>query len=478
MSLTQQQAAREIEARAEAVNSLLGFTKYTFPEWVTGKHHEIICERLEAVEAGETRRLIITAPPRHTKSELSSRRLPAWYMGRNPNKQIICTTYGDDLASDFGKDVRAIVESPEYGNVFDTRLQRDSRAAGKWRTNKGGIYVATGIGGPITGRGADLAIIDDYVKNRSDADSEAEREKTWKWYKTTLYTRLQPKGAIIILATRWHEDDLIGRCLQQDHENWELIELKAINDEGEALWPEWYPLDALEQIKETMGPRDWEALYQQDPQPETGTYFERDWFKRYEKQPEKMSIYISTDFGVTGDGGDYTEFGVWGVDADNDLYALDWYSAQATADTWIDALLDLVAKWGPYTVYGESGVIRRSVEPFLKNRSDERSIFAHYKWITRTADKQAMAQSFRARLSMGKVFFPNTSWAERVISQCLKFPAGKHDDAVDACALIGLALGETFAPQLTAVKPEMKRDRWDKAFEKVDGYEEGSWITA
>lgn len=462
--ISRAEAQRELIARQQAAESLLAFTEYTHPDWQTAQHHPIICDALEAVERGEAKRVIVTAPPRHTKSELASRRFPAWYIGRNPDRQIITTTYGDDLSRDFGREVRNIIASERYRNVFSTRLADDARAAGAWRTDKGGIYVSTGIGGPITGRGAHVALIDDYVKNRVDADSETIRDAIWKWYTSTLYTRLMPGGAIIILATRWHEDDLIGRCLQQDHENWTLIELKAVTGEGEdrkALWPEWYPLETLDHIKATLSPRDWQALYQQDPQPETGTYFQRDWFKRYDTRPDRLTVYMTHDCAVTADGGDFTELAVWGVDAESDLYALDWWSGQASADVWVDALLDLMARWKPLTVWGESGVIRRSVEPFLNRRRRERSVYGgHIDWITRTADKAAMAQSFRGRCSMGKVWFPRTDWAERVISQCVGFPAGKHDDAVDACALIGMALDQTHSPGRAAPPPE-KRPPWD-----------------
>ena len=466
--ISKEEAKLELEARVASVDSLLAFTAYTHPDWQTGEHHKLICDKLEAVERGDLKRLIITAPPRHTKSELASRRFPAWYMGRNPRKQIICTTYGDDLASDFGRDVRDVVNSQEYRNVFDTQLAKDARAAGKWKTNKGGIYVATGIGGPITGRGADIALIDDYVKNRMDADSEAEREKTWRWYTSTLYTRLQPGGSVIILATRWHEDDLIGRCLQQDHEDWELIELKAVTDD-QALWPEWYPMEALNQIKATLPARDWEALYQQDPQPETGTYFERDWFRHYRDLPETFSTYMTTDFAVTDSDGDYTEFGVWGVDSYNNLYCLDWWSGQKTMDVWVDALLDLIDRWKPYTVWGESGVIKNAVEPFLMKRCNERRIYTCFEWITRKADKAAMARSFQGRCSMGKVYFPKVDWAERVVNQCVGFPGAKHDDCVDVCALMGLALDHTVARAPKAPEAERApRDKYAIGFAKLD----------
>jgi predicted phage terminase large subunit-like protein len=457
----------ELWARKEASEHLLAFTQYTFPGFEVAAHHHIIADALEAVERGDLKRVILTAPPRHTKSELASKRFPAWYLGRNPTKQLITASYADDLASDWGRAVRGIVVSQEYKNVFSMDLAVDSRAAGRWNTDCGGTYIATGVGGPITGRGGDVLLLDDYVKNRMEADSETYRESAWRWFTSTFYTRLQPGGAIIILATRWHEDDIIGRCLEQEHEHWHLIELPAINEAGVALWPEWFPLETLEQIKSTIGPRDWQALYMQNPRPESGIYFSRNWFKRYELAPEHLSVYITHDFAVTEDGGDYSEIAVWGIDPEENIFALDWWHGQKTLDVTIDALIDLAFKHRPRTVFGESGVIRRAVEPFLSKCKQERGCYFVEEWINRSGDKQAMAQAIRARCSMGKVHFPKNDWAERVINQCVSFPAGKHDDAVDACALLGLALDKTQKAQVAMPyrsrwKGRRKRSAWTR----------------
>jgi hypothetical protein len=226
------------------------------PGFETARHHQQIAESLEAVERGEIKRLMVFAPPRHTKSELCSRRFPAWYLGKNPDKQIIASTYNQDLASDFGRDVRGIIASDEYKNVFnDVSLKEDSKAANRFHTNSGGIYVSVGVGGPITGRGAHIALIDDPIKNREDADSEIYRERVWKWYTSTLYTRLMPGGAIIVILTRWHEDDLAGRLLerQETGDKWDVISLKA-RDNGKALWPAWYNTEALSQIEANVVP--------------------------------------------------------------------------------------------------------------------------------------------------------------------------------------------------------------------------------
>ncbi len=471
--LSPQQAASELLARRQARQSLLSFTEYTLDSFESAEHHRLICEKLEAVERGEIKRLMITAPPRHTKSELSSRRFPAWYLGRNPNKQIIATTYGHEFASDFGRDVRAIVQSEEYKNVFDLDLRADSKSANRWHTDKGGVYIATGVGGSITGRGAHIALIDDPFKNRDEADSEVHREKVWKWYTSTLYTRLMPGGAIIIILTRWHEDDLAGRLIEaekQGGDKWEKIDLQAISNENtdneKALWPAWYPLETLKQIRDVVGVRDWSALYQQNPKPIEGTFFKRDWFNRYYigEEPEQINKYMSSDYAVADEeDSDFTELGITGIDTDSNLWFLDWWYGQKTADVWINSMLDLIQLHKPLCSFGESGVIRRAIEPFLTRESRAKKIYYRQEWITRTGNKAAMARAFQAMAASGKVYIPYCDWGDRLINQLCEFPAAKHDDAVDVCALIGLALDmqhDAIIPP-TEQKPK-KTDTWGR----------------
>lgn len=385
------------------------------------------------------------APPRHTKSELGSRRFPAWYLGRHPDRQVIFSTYAQDFADDFGREVRGIVGSDEYRNIFDTTVRDDSRAANRWHTGDGGVYVAVGAGGPITGRGAHLAIIDDPVKNRDDADSETIRNRIWKWYTSTLRTRLMPGGAIVLILTRWHEDDLAGRLIEQmgrGGEPWEVLSLPAIGEDGCALWPEWFPIDELEGIRDSIGPRDWHALYQQNPTSDEGGFFKRAWFHRFDlkESPRVTSKYMASDFAVSDGRGDFTELGLFEIDEADDLWITDWWYGQETPDRWIDAMLDKVSAYKPLAVFGETGVIRKAVEPFLTKRCAERKVYARMEWITRTGDKAAMARSFQARAAMGKVHIPYCEWGDRLIEQLCAFPSGKHDDAVDVCALMGMAL--------------------------------------
>jgi predicted phage terminase large subunit-like protein len=471
--LSPQEAAQELLARRRARSSLIDFTCYTKPEFQVGEHHRRIAEALEAVERGEIDRLMIFAPPRHTKSELGSRRFPAWYLGRHPGKQLICATYSGDFALDFGRDVRGIVTGEEYRNVFpDVSLAPDSQAANRWHTNHGGVSVYVGVGGPITGRGAHIALIDDPFKNREEADSEIRRETVWKWYTSTLRTRLMPGGAIVLILTRWHEDDLAGRLLEKNRGEWAVVDLQAIQNEGmaneAALWPAWYPLDELKRIKHDIGPRDWSALYQQRPSPDEGTYFQRSWFKTWTKRPEFLHIYGTSDYAVTDGGGDYTVHRIWGVDPSGDLYRLDGWRGQTSSDVWIEKKLDLIERHKPFAWFGESGVIQKAIEPMLVRRMRERKTFCRLEWLPSISDKPTRARGFQARAAMGRVWFE--PGAE--IDEFLHFPAGKNDDDVDNASLIGRALDE--AHPAIAATPEVKKPRDIYAIEED---EEESWKT-
>lgn len=439
-----QQAASELLRRRRARESLVDFAKYTNDLYVPAEHHKLIADKLEAVARGDIKRLMITMPPRHGKSELASRRFPAWYLGKNPSAQIIAASYNSDLASDFGREVRNIVSSPEYKAIFDVNLAQDSQAANRWHTDCKGMYVAAGVGTAVTGRGADILLIDDPFKDREEADSERRRETVWGWYTSTAYTRLMPNGAIIVINTRWHDDDLSGRLLAQmssGGDQWDVLSLPAIDKDGKALWAEWYPIERLAEIKGVLPARDWNSLYQQNPIPDDGDFFKLDWFVEYDELPSGLSFYGASDYAVTDGGGDYTEHGVFGVDQNKNIYVADWWRGQTTSSDWIEAKCDLVLKWSPARWFGESGVIRRSVEPFMIQRMTDRGALCRVEWITSISDKPSRARTIQGLASMGKVFFPkNAPWKSDILSQLLRFPAGKHDDAVDVFGLIGRGL--------------------------------------
>lgn len=440
MQLSRQAAAQELLNRRRARASLLEFTKYTNPVYVAAPHHDLIASKLEAVERGEIKRLMITMPPRHGKSELASRRFPAWFIGRNADKQIIAASYNSDLANDFGREVRNIVHSPEFSALFETTLAEDSKAANRWHTDKGGMYVAAGVGTAITGRGADILLIDDPFKDREEADSEIRRQRVWDWYTSTAYTRLMPGGAVVVINTRWHDDDLSGRLLleQETGDKWELLSLPAIDPQGKPLWPDWYPLERLEQIRSVLPARDWNALYQQNPIPDDGDYFKSDWFGEYEELPPNLRMYGASDYAVTDGGGDFTEHGIAGVDGSGNLYIADWWFGQTTSDTWIEKQCDLIIQHEPMVWLGEKGVIQKAVEPYLIRRMQERQAFCRMEWLASISDKPTRARPIQALASMGKVFLPKRApWKAHVQSQLLRFPAGANDDAVDVLGLFG-----------------------------------------
>lgn len=451
---------------------LLDFAPQIVFDYQPAPHHALICERLEAVERGDIDRLMIAMPPRHGKSQLASRLFPAWCLGRNPRTQIIAASYNSDLANDFGRDVRNIVGGQEFGDIFPgVSLSVDSKAANRMNTNRGGTYIAAGVGTAVTGRGARIALIDDPFKDRAEADSERIRDSVWAWYQSTLYTRLMPGGAVVVINTRWHEDDLSGRLLN-GNDKWELLELPAINDAGEALWPDWYDLDALARIKANIGPREWSALYQQKPQPDEGTYFQREWFHTWQTtdpvdpmwKPPQLNIYGTSDYATKDGAGDYTVHRVWGVDSKGIIYRLDGWREQATSDVWIEKKLDLIQKWKPIAWFGESGVIKNAVEPMLRRRMRERGIFCRLEWVASIQDKPTRARGFQARAASGMVRFePGAD-----ISEFLMFPAGKHDDDVDTASLIGRALDELHPAILRTITPSNDPKPGDYRPRRVD----------
>lgn len=459
--------------------SLLRFTEYTNPLYRRASHHERIAEKLEAVERGEIDRLMIFMPPRHGKSELASKRFPAWCLGRDPKRQIIAASYNSDLANDFGRNVRNLVAEPEFSQVFPgVTLAPDSQAANRMNTNHGGTYVAAGVGTAVTGRGAHIALIDDPFKDREEADSERRRELVWDWYRSTLFTRLMPGGAVVVILTRWHEDDLAGRLLEQEGTKeaggqWDVLSMPALDASGKALWPEWYDEAALDRIKATIGPREWSALYQQQPQPDEGTFFRREWFREWRQLPP-LRYYGTSDYAVTDGGGDYTVHRIWGIDANGDVYRVAGWREQATSDRWIEAKLDLIAKYKPLCWFGEGGVIQKAIEPMLNRRMRERNVHCRIEWMPSVSDKPTRARSFQAMAATGRVHFePGAD-----LSEFLVFPAGKHDDDVDTASLIGRAIDQAHPAIMRGAQPSNKpRDRWATASARQGGGAD-SWKTA
>lgn len=389
---------------------------------------------------------MLLVPPRHGKSELASIRLPSWFLGRQPHKQFLSVSATEGLASDFGRAVRNTINSPEYRAVFDTRLSEDSQAKGKWHTSDGGIYYALGIGGSVLGRGGDCILIDDPYASMQDAMSELTRKNVWDWYTGTAYNRLMPGGSIVVINHRMHEDDLCGRLLAQQAaggDQWEVVDLPAINDAGEALWPDAYPIETLERIRKNTQPRFWSALYQQRPAPDEGDYFKADWLRPYEKAPDPktLRVYGGSDYAVTADGGDFTCHAVIGLDPEGRMYLLDLWRKQASSDVWVEAFCDLVLQWKPMAWAEEQGQIKSGVGPFLDRRQRERKAYVVREQFPTRGDKAVRAQSIRGRMALEGLYVPvSAAWYPGLRSELLSFPAGKHDDQVDALGLVGQLL--------------------------------------
>lgn len=447
---------------------------------IPAEHHEMLLEKLQDVAEGRIKRLMILMPPGSAKSTYASVVFPTWFMGEYPNKNIIMTTYGSDLAKKFGRKCRQIVRSKEYNELYDTQLTGDNAAVDDWSLDNGSTYMCGGILSGVTGNRADGLITDDPFKGREDADSPTIRDKTKEEYKASLKTRIKPSGWEILINTRWHEDDLSGGILPenyagesgwitaQDGEQWYVLCLQAQCERsddplgrkvGEYLWTDWFPVSWWEQTKRTQSTpsaRNWSALYQQRPAPEEGDFFKREWIRSYDRVPDNCRTYGASDYAVTEGDGDYTVHGVIAVDPSDDIYIIDWWRAQTSSDVWVEKLLDMVDFHKPLMWGEESGQILKSLDPFISKRMREREIYCYREQFASSADKPTRAQSFRARMAMGRVFFPKYApWLDDLIDEILKFQ-GKYDDQVDVLSLFGRMLDRLIAGE----KPKPKEPVW------------------
>lgn len=500
-----QEAAKELLFRKKAAGSVLEYTTYTMPEYEAAPHHELICEALDKVANGEITRLIINMPPRHGKSELASIRFPAYYLSRFPDREVIFATSAQELAEEFGSKVLDIVQSPRHKNVFpEFDLKTTKPRRGDWKTNKNGAYFASGVGGPITGRGANLIIVDDAIKNMEDAESEAARKKLWDWYSTVLSTRQTttrlPKGqgaAIVVIQTKWHEDDLSGKLYKEmmdGGEEWHILNLPALTVNGmiprekqyenpkqlTALWPERYDVDALllQRGKDSVRQRRFSCLYQQQPVPDEGIYFSRDWFNMYDpiQLPDNLVLYGTSDYALTEGRGDFTWHVIVGIDSDDNYWIIDGYRGQDNMLQWIDRQLDLLNVYRPVAWIGEAGQIRRASEPFIRKRMRERALYGRLDYINRTNKKTVEARSLQAVAAQQRIYIPNTEFGEELLEQIVRFPAARHDDAVDALANLFLAVDKLYGGTKKITGAKKPRDKWDRAFSSLDD-EETNWKT-
>lgn len=457
-------AQQELARRELAKRKLMAFVLRFHSSYQAGWVHQDICARLEKfsedVAAGRSPRLMLFMPPRHGKSELASKNFPAWHLGRYPKHEIIACSYAGSLAVSFSRKVRQLIRDPGYKGVFPkTELDKDNQGAENWLTTEGGGYVAAGVGGGITGKGAHVLIIDDPVKNAEDAESETAREAQKDWYASTAYTRLAPGGGVLVIQTRWHDDDLSGWLLRQMEEHddyadqWEVVEYPAValqdekyRDVDEALHPARYDEEALRRIRATVGERVWWALYQQRPVADEGSYFKREWFRYYEKAPQtaEMKVYAAWDLAVSKkERADFTVGLVVGVDVHENIHVLHMERGKWDGMEIVERILDVYETWRPEITGIEASHIQAAIGPFLEKRIAERKLttFAYEPLPPKNRDKESRARAIQARMQQGKLLFPaNATITHLAEEEMLRFPHGVHDDIVDAYAWIGRML--------------------------------------
>lgn len=411
-----------------------------------GKHLDVLDEALMKVSTGELKRLIVTMPPRHGKSERVSRKFPAWHIGRNPDDEVILASYSVDLSRGFSRIARDTLSA--RSGVFDVAVDDANKSAESWGIDghRGGLHAA-GVGGPITGKGARIAIIDDPVKNAEEADSETMREKIWEWYTSTLYTRLTPDGRIVVVMTRWHEDDLVGRLLKKEAdevkegahrgERWTVINFPALAEaddylkraEGQPLWPEYgFDIDRMQQIRVDVGSRVFNALYQQRPSAAEGQLFKRHWWQYYTVLPTMVRKIISIDATFKdSDNSDFVSIQVWGKRA-ADMYLIDRINARMDFVTTIQAIRNIVKKHPDAAM------------KLVEDKANGSAIISMLRReiggivpINPQGGKIARANAISPHIESGNVYLPEDKpWISDFVEECSAFPNGKHDDDVDA----------------------------------------------
>lgn len=466
----------EMARRILARRSLLSFISYTSPWFRVSWHHRVLAEALERVESGELKRLMVFLPPRHSKSEMVSVNFPAWVLGRNKDRSIIEASYSDSLATEFGRQARNLVDSPEYRNVFDTELAEDSKSKSVWSTNGRGKYNAVGVGGSVTGKGADIFIIDDPIKNRQDADSFLMRENIHSWYKSTARTRLSPSGAIVVCVTRWNDDDLPGRLLEGENgSDWEVIKFPAIAEEdeesrskGEALWPSQYDIGNLLKTKGDIGMYEWASLYQQNPINSETQEFRQPMFRSVSRETvasKQTLCWITIDPAVKEkDSADYTGIIINRVDRDSNWH-IKSLRKRINSAKLIDEVFDLWEKEKPEAIGIEETTYYDAVYPFLRLEMAKRGIYpVIYGLKHHGTAKELRIRGLLPRYEAGKVFHVEGECGP-LEEEMLRFPKGRNDDALDALAYQSQI---AHAPQKTA--SDLERARSDMQLDERTGY--------
>ncbi len=428
------------DARPNITNNFLSFVKYVWPEFIEGSHHKIINKKFNDLAEGKIKRLIINMPPRHTKSEFASYLLPAWMIGKNPKLKIIQATHTADLAIDFGRKTKNLVDQENYRELFPTRLQEDSQAAGKWKTEQGGEYFAAGVGGAITGRGANLLIIDDPHKEQDIRGDGKSFEKAMNWYTAGPRQRLQPGGSIVIVMTRWSTKDVTGQLLKAQSEEgsdqWEVVELPALLPDGKPVWPEYWTSEELLKTKASIPVTNWNAQYMQQPTGDEGALIKREWWRDWTaKHPPPLDYIIqSYDTAFTkGTKSDYSAITTWGVfeteeDGQN-IILLDAFKDRYEFPELRRVAYQQYLDWKPDMVIIEAKASGLPLTHELRQMDIPVINFTP----SRGNDKHVRVNSVAPLFESGKIWAPmHEHFAQEVVEECASFPFGEHDDYVDS----------------------------------------------
>jgi len=509
VSMSPQQAAMVLVKRQKMRESLIGFAQNIdipgapvrddddleqFDALMAGggnietglsAHHVLLMNKLQETMLKPYGRLMVFMPPGSAKSTYCSTVAPVWYMGKFPGSRIILTSYGTDLAKKHGTKARAIVQQDNYLGAFSTTLSKETSAREMWALDNGSEYMSGGLLSGITGNRANGVVIDDPIKGRAEADSKTVRERTLAAFEDDLKTRFLPKAWMVLVQTRWHDEDLGGLLLPEDYAGesgsimcrdgmvWDVINLpaKAMRGDdplgrtvGEYLWPEWFDKMHWYQYEPRPGDADspnertWSALYQQSPRPDHGNQFEREWVDWYTigRHPKHLNMYCASDYAVSDNEGDFTEHGIAGLDQDGELWITDWWYGQSPPDITIDALLMLCRRWGVKRGFNETGIIRKAIEPLFRQRQRQLKQYLSIEYLASIGDKTARFQNFRGMASAGKLHIPDCPWGHRLVDQLCVFPGRSRDDAVDVCSAFGRGLEGMVWSKAAAVEPVRK----------------------
>ena len=435
----------EKKIQRKAVNDFMSFTKAVWPEFIEGAHHRVIAQKFNDLAEKKINRLIINMPPRHTKSEFASYLLPAWMVGKNPKLKIIQATHTGELAIRFGRKAKNLIDSENYSKIFETRLQEDSQAAGRWETQQGGEYFAAGVGGAITGRGADLLIIDD-PHSEQDAMSANAFENAYEWYTSGPRQRLQPGGQIVLVMTRWSKKDLTGILLDNQKkvkgDQWEIVEFPAIMDHGKEktpVWPQYWKMEELESVKATLPVGKWNAQWMQNPTSEEGALIKREWWQKWDKEflPDVTYVIQSYDTAfLKKETADYSAITTWGIfypeeGGKPNIILLDAIKERYEFPELRRAALEQYKYWQPDMVIIEQKASGTPLTHELRNMDIPVMTFTP----SRGNDKHVRVNSCAPLFEAGLIWAPDEQFAEEMIEECASFPYGDHDDLVDSMTM-------------------------------------------